>query len=445
MRATIQDIVKNNLCIGCGVCVSESNGASMVWNEYGFRVPDVTREYNDKAIEMCPFNPAPDKEVEDEDKIGKMFLRSAPHHHDKIGYYNSIYVGYSEKFRKTSSSGGIGTYVSEQLLKQKIVDHLFVVGEENGAYAYKWIDNVEQVRSVSKTRYYPVSMEKLFHEIDQKEGKVAVSGIPPFLKAIRLKQYYYPKYREKIPFLIGIICGGWKSRFFTDFLAQKAEIKEEYSDAEYRIKDNNSDALNYSFGAFDSDKQFHQIKMRSVGDMWGTGMFNNNASDFSDDVTAELGDISLGDAWINPYKQDGRGASLFVTRSHISEAIIKKGISGGELKLETLDVNSFIQSQQGAFRHRQTGMKYRITKLKQEGSIVPFKRKRLLVDAPIEYRFVQKQRRKLRKESLEVWRQTKNISEFEAQIKKTKAQLVKNTLWYHRLQSVRRKLGLRTI
>lgn len=445
MKYSIQDIVNNDLCIGCGVCISESQGSKMIWNEYGFLVPDLSKPFNDDAIKVCPFNPEPENEIEDEDKIAQYFLKDTPHKNPNIGHYHEIYVGYAKEFRKTSSSGGIGTYVLEQLLKQGIVDHLFIVKEVNGKYDYQWFDDYRQITQVSKTRYCPVSLEKLFLEIDSKPGKVAVSGIPPFLKAIRLKQYYYPEYQEKIPFLIGIICGGWKSKFFTDYLAQKAGIKGNYKKQEYRIKDEASYALDYSFGAFDENENFHQMKMKLAGNMWGTGLFNANASDFSDDVTAELGDISLGDAWINPYMKDGKGTSLFVTRSILAEQLIQEGILKGELDLERLPIQDFIKSQLGAFRHRRIGLKIRLNELKNTNKIIPFKRRRFLINAPIEYNIVQKQRRKVRRASLENWFQYKNATEFDKAMKPLIDDLNKKTLWYHRIQKLKRKLGFKTI
>lgn len=442
---TIKDIVENDLCIGCGVCISESDDSSMIWNKYGFLVPDISKSFKEDAIKICPFNPNPEQEVQDEDSLAELFLPDTPFKDSKIGNYFQIYVGYSSVFRKTSSSGGIGTYISEQLLKQKIVDHLFVVKESEGRYTYRWVSEAEQLKETSKTRYFPVSMEKLFLEIDKRPGKVAVSGIPPFLKAIRLKQYYYPKYREKIPFLIGIICGGWKSSFFTDYLAQKSGIEGNYMNPQYRIKDEESFALDYSFGAFDETEQFHQMKMREAGDMWGTGLFNSNASDFSDDVTAELGDISLGDAWIRPYMTDGRGTSLFVNRSIIAEKLIKQGIANGELHLEILSPEKFILSQSGAFRHRREGLKFRIDELRKKKSIVPYKRKRILKNAPFEYKVVLKQRRLTRKKSFEIWMQTKNSEKFDLEVLKYKETLNKKTHRYYFVQAVRMKLGMKTI
>lgn len=81
--------------------------------------------------------------------------------------------------------------------------------------------------------------------------------------------------------------------------------------------------------------------MRKVGAMWGTGMFKNNACDFCDDVTTEFAVISLGDAWLNPYNQDGKGTNVMITRSQVAESFIEKGIESKNLRADLLDFNLF--------------------------------------------------------------------------------------------------------
>jgi coenzyme F420-reducing hydrogenase beta subunit len=79
--------------------------------------------------------------------------------------------------------------------------------------------------------------------------------------------------------------------------------------------------------------------------MWGSGMFKNNACDFCDDFTTELADISLGDAWLNPYNQDGKGTNVMVTRSKLAEKLISDGIINKELSVDPLDFTQFLSSQ----------------------------------------------------------------------------------------------------
>lgn len=444
MKHSIKDIVKNDLCTGCGGCISESN-SRMIWNQDGFLVPDITKDFSDDAVKLCPFNPNPEPEVRDEDQLANIFLKDAKNRDERIGKFENTYVGYSKANRKTSSSGGLATYVFEQLLRQKVVDHLFIVKEVDGTYAYQWFNDIEQILQSSKTRYIPVTLQNLFKEIDQKEGKVAVSGVSCFIKAVRLKQHYKPQYKEKIPFLVGIICGGLKSTFFTDYLAQKSGIEGKYLKQEYRIKDPKATAIEYSFGAFDKNNTFHQMKMKTVGDMWGTGLFKANACDFCDDVTTELADISLGDAWLEPYRKEGMGTSVIVTRTQFADELIQTGILNNKLSVSELSLAAFKSSQAGSFKHRQLGEAFRLAKIKKSKSVIPYKRKRLLESIPIEFKVVQSQRMKLRKQSIEIWKSTPFADLFEEKIAVHKNNLIKKTERYHLIQIFKKKLGLKRL
>ncbi|RAV30995.1 Coenzyme F420 hydrogenase/dehydrogenase, beta subunit C-terminal domain [Sinomicrobium soli] len=443
---TIKDVVDNQLCTGCGLCVSESDGIrSMKWNEDGFLVPDIINVINDNSIKVCPFNPAPDEDVRDEDRLSKLFLSDSDKKDFKIGRYIGTYVGFSEQHRTSSSSGGIATYIFEQLLKNNHAQHLFIVKEVNGTYEYQLFSDFRQINKISKTRYLPVTLEKLFEIIDKLDGKIGVSGVACFIKAIRLKQHYYPELKEKIAFLVGIICGGLKSKLYTDFLVQNVGIKGDYSNQEYRIKDFYGSASGYGFGAYDAQEVLHTMKMSKVGDMWGTGLFKSNACDFCDDVTTELADISLGDAWINPYRKDGRGASIIITRSLLADELIKSGMKNGELKANLLAKEEVIRSQAASFRHRQQASKFRIDQNIRNKELTPYKRSRFFQNIPVEYKIVQKERRVVRALSIELWKKTKSLQEYNQKMDVFKRRLKKKTLIYSKIQKIRRVLKIKTL
>lgn len=438
----IDRVVKQQMCTGCGICVSESpKSLQMNWNDDGFLVPEkFVQSINENLLKVCPFNPHPDEDVQDENKIASIFLKEAPNHNVKIGNYFKTYVGYSNQYRATSSSGGIATYVFEKLLQDQIVDHLYIVKEENGKYEYQLFSDINDIIKISKTKYIPVTLESLFLEINQIQGKIAISGVACFIKAIRLKQHYHPELKEKIPFLIGIICGGLKSKFFTDYLAQKAGIESNYSKQDYRIKNAKSQAIDYAFGAYDENHEFKQVRMKTIGDMWGTGMFKSNACDFCDDVTTELADISLGDAWIHPYTDDGLGNSVVVTRSPLAEEIIKSGIVKGDLSLDDLSLENFLISQSGSFNHRHKGLSFRINFFKGKKNIPP---KRFLNEkTSFDFKIVQYFRLKTRKNSLEIWKKTKNAAAFDKRMKLSLFMLKTATRVYHHKKRLQEKLKL---
>lgn len=422
----IEFVVKKDLCTGCGLCITQCSNQSLImdWNDFGFLIPKQTNDcsLDAECIKVCPFNPFPDDEVKTEDELADIFLEKDSKTHKNIGKYHRIYVGYSNKFRFSSSSGGLATYLASKLLENKIVNHVVSViatEKQGNYYEYSIVSNFKNLLRASKTKYYPVTLSDVFLKINELEGNVAIVGIACFIKSIRLKQYYQPELKKKIPFLIGIICGGIKSAFFSEYLAGRAGIKDNnFLNPEFRIKDFESSSSDYSYGCFDFKGNSYEIKMRVVGDMWGTGMFKNNACDFCDDVTTELADISLGDAWFSPYNLDGRGTNVIVTRSSLAEKLINDGIINKELFVEDLTLDKFLESQSGSFNHRQKALNYRVQNLKKRNIIMPPKRHdsdKISVD----FQLVQKQRMKIRAKSLILWRKFHDAFHFDLKMKRS--------------------------
>jgi len=407
----------NVLCTGCGVCVSESKGTlSMQWNTDGFLVPveNSSKKAPLESLKVCPFNPHPEKGVSDEDKLSKIFLGKATNFDPRAGSFEKSYIGYSKQFRASSSSGGIATYVFNQLLANRHVDYIFVVQTDSQmGYKYQIFNKDDDIKKTSKTRYTPVSMDELFSIIEKKPGKVAVSGVACFIKAIRLKQYYYPELKERIPFLVGIICGGLKSRHYTDYLAQNSGISGQFKEANYRVKDPKRPANDYSFSAKDSNSKVHEVRMSRLGDMWGTGLFKARACDFCTDVLTELADISLGDAWLPEYKADGLGNSVIITRTALADRIIQEGMKSNMLVLDNVPIARVAQSQGGGFRHKRNSIKFRLWMSKKfSNTPVPTIRARVQNSIPVTEALIQIRRERARSKSLTSWWKEPEIKAF---------------------------------
>lgn len=446
----IATVVNNDLCIGCGLCVYKcpNNALEMKWNIFGFLIPELTGQCdsNGSCLSVCPFNPFAEDEIKTENELAELFLEENTHFHSKIGKYTNIYAGYANEFRLTSSSGGIATYIFTELLDRGIVDYVFSVKESQKSgvyYEYAISNSKKELLNASKTKYFPVTLGAVMPKIHELNGKVAIVGVACFIKAIRLVQHKEPALKEKIPFLVGIICGGVKSRFFTEYLAGKAGVpNKNFEKPQFRIKDLKSIAGDYSFGCINKIESKEQtIKMRTVGDMWGTGMFKANACDFCDDITTELADISLGDAWLPPFIKDGAGTNVIVTRSGIAEKLIQDGINSAKLNVETLPQECFIASQQGSYNHRHTGLSFRIKQARKKNQPVPPKRfgkEKLTID----FKIVQKLRMNIRRKSLEIWAENPNVKYFETTMQKDQKNLRLLTKLYHYRLAIERHLEM---
>lgn len=448
MKKNIFDaVVKQDMCIGCGACLysSSNDNISMNWSNEGFLIPtsETPELESEKSLKVCPFNPFPDKEVQTENEIADIFLNDAPNHHKRVGKFYNTYVGYSNKYRLTSSSGGLATYLIDQLFKEDIIDAVITVKEgKDSFYEYSVIRSTDELISTSETKYYPVTLGTVIDQLKTSNERFAIVGIACFLKSVRLLQFYHPELKDKIKFTIGIICGGVKSKFFAEYLAGKTGVSsDQFSQPKFRIKDLQSTASDYSFGCNDINGQQHTIKMRKVGDMWGSGMFKNNACDFCDDVTTELADISLGDAWINPYNKDGKGTNVIITRSKLAEDLVKYGLEKNELSIEPLAFDEFLDSQQGSFNHRQRAISYRMRTAYREGFIIPPKR-HINEKISLDFKLVQNQRRVIRKLSLVEWVKYKNSEIFEEVLKGPRETLRKRTMFYHYIRAIKSRLGL---
>ncbi len=446
-------VVSQALCVGCGACLysTPAGEARMAWNPEGFLVPQPQQPgaAGEESLKVCPFNPCPEEAVRTENELAELFLTEAPRRHPRVGPYFDTYAGYSVQYRPASSSGGLATYLMDRLLKSKTVDAVIAVKEgkegregKEAFYEYAVLQSSDELTGASKTRYYPVTLGGLMEQLRSGNRRYAVVGVACFIKAVRLLQQYHPELREKIRFTIGIICGGLKSRFFAEYLAGRSGVNSrQFSAPQFRIKDSQSTASDYAYGCKDQKGQWHSIRMKTVGDMWGSGLFKNNACDFCDDVTAELADISLGDAWLSPYKNDGRGTNVIVTRSRAAEEFIHQGMESRDLIVEPLAFDRFLHSQQGSFYHRQRALGYRMKQAGKQGWQLPPKRhdneKTGLVAEQ-----VQKQRSLLRQLSLTVWAATGDSALFDRALRKPLHKLKVLTKINRCLRSIQKGVGL---
>ncbi len=125
----VSEIVKSQLCIGCGVCaaVCPSENLKMNWNEYGEHNPyeqGSCLENCSLCLNVCPFARGNDNE----DILGIKLFGSVPgiKHRTETGYFLNTFVGFSRN-RPIAASGGITTFLLEKLLQIGSVDKIICV------------------------------------------------------------------------------------------------------------------------------------------------------------------------------------------------------------------------------------------------------------------------------------------------------------------------------
>jgi coenzyme F420 hydrogenase subunit beta len=349
--SVIANVVEHDLCIGCGLCAAlcPQDALSMQWNRYGEYNPvemtPCTTECG-LCLKVCPFADS----GENEDTIGERLYGAVPgiQHRSETGYYLASYVGYSERHRATSASGGMATWLLEALLAEGVVDHVICVaptGDPERLFAFRVFDTPEDVRTGAGSAYYPVEMSRVIRQVLEVPGRYAVTGLPCFLKAIRLAQQRNKKLRERIVVTVGLTCGQLKSRHFTDYVAALAGVQGEVTAVRYRGKSPDQPASNYHYVFTAADGEEQRIFWNEgISEAWTNRWFTPRACSYCDDVFAECADVTCMDAWLPEYSRDSRGTSLVLVRSQAMREMVERGQG---ISLDPIPVERVIQSQAG--------------------------------------------------------------------------------------------------
>ncbi|MEX2631223.1 MAG: Coenzyme F420 hydrogenase/dehydrogenase, beta subunit C-terminal domain [Tistlia sp.] len=380
----IDQVIGGGYCIGCGACKAFApESFEMVMSDLGcWQARRIS--IGGKADAVCPMTGV----GADETQIAGQRFNSLPDH-PEIGRYRACGVGWvaDDESRLRGSSGGLITWLAERLLDQGLVDAFVHVRPASDAgikgaplFRFQISRSVEELRSGSKSHYYPVEMSEVLEEIKRVPGRYAIAAIPCFAKAVRLLARQDPDLSERVQFVVGLVCGHLKSRFFAELLGwQVGAAPDRLNGFDFRYKLPGQPASRYGFEARwlgdDGHPQVARAAMAEVlGGNWGLGFFKYEACDYCDDVLAECADVAIGDAWLPGYADDYRGTNVFVVRDPALHQLIEAGNAGGQLELESVGPELVAKSQAGGLRHRREGLAYRLALKDAAGKWRPRKR-----------------------------------------------------------------------
>lgn len=375
----ISEIVENDLCIGCGICAGlcPSQVLEMEWNQYGEYIPKGNSCNGcDICLKVCPFADC----NENEDSIGKKIYGTLNEikHTPEIGYYLYSYVGFSIENRLRSASGGLVTWTLEQLLEDEYADYIICVAPQDNSeklFDFEITDNINSLKKNAGSVYYPVEMSNIIQIILKNPGRYAITGLPCFIKALRLACQKNHILEKRIAFTIGLVCGQLKSKHYTTYMANLAKIQPPFKKVYYRGKVLDKPANDFYYYYKNMDNEEGKIHWnQGISDVWVNRWFTPNACNYCDDVFAELADVAFMDAWLPEYSKDGRGTNLVISRSPIISKIINEGIENGQLEVENIPIHRVIKSQAGVLDSKRNRLSYRLNLAEKNRQKVPAKR-----------------------------------------------------------------------
>ena len=385
IRSVVDKIVLADMCCGCGTCagICPSNSLEMAFNKYGEYQPHLIGECSDcgLCLKVCPFNDNTQDELADD----LFSLVSNIKKDDTLGYYHNCMMGYANRdgIREKGASGGMVTLLLTLLLEQGKIDGAVVVGPSDRKgirFESRIVRSVEEIQTCAKSKYYPIEHSRVLKQIMKEGGKYAVVGLPCHIYGIRKAQKHSKKLRERIKYILGIVCGHGVSASFTDFLIDCTGVaRHAVKTIDYRDKTGTERSSNFSFAVIPSEDENRCIRLpfqeSILGRVWLTRMFVLNACDYCDDVFSELGDATFMDAWLPEQIQDPEGNSIVVFRNTGIARLLFDANESGQCRFTEIDTETAIRSQRGGIEYKRNQISGRLWFARNRKRWVPERRK----------------------------------------------------------------------
>ena len=334
------------LCKGCGVCaaICQRDAIVMQRNLRGLYTPRINKSKCSRCmlcVQSCPAVPVcfADKQFDQVLDISDEYL---------LGPCLRAYAGYStsEDIRYKAASGGIVSSLLLNALENGTIDSALTVelsaDEPFEAHAVV-ARNKQRILQSMGSKYLPVEFSTALKQIirDNSIKRIGIVGLPCHIEGIRKASLLIPNFRKKIVFTIGLFCKQTKDLRFTDLvLAKMGVAREQVHEIKFRgdgwpgyiratLK--NGDIVRYPYEAFNS--------------LWGIFSCSPVYCLLCSFPMAEFADISVGDAWLDEYRGDKAGISLFLVRTEAGVKIVDQAIRDERIHIEAVDSSRVVDAQ----------------------------------------------------------------------------------------------------
>lgn len=381
MLDELAPVLKSGICVGCGACaVIAPTAITMARNADGAMCASIANHFSAASVPagICPFN-----NVAPNEDTHALHLWPQSPHHPSLGRYATSFAGHvvENDYRAAGSSGGLTTWIAAEALATGLVDAVVHVHPRQtktteDLFAYSVARSPEAVRAGAKTRYYSVSMDVALAEVMETNARIAVVGVPCYIKAVRNLAAREAKFAEQLRLTLALVCGHMKAATFAESLAWQAGVRPSaLKGADFRVKLAGYSANNYGFAAQAASGEVIIRPMALfAGRSWEGGYHRLKACDYCDDVFGETADVTLGDAWLESYVKDSAGTNVIVVRTSEIAQMLEAGQAAGRLKLDPIDASTAAATQAGGLRDRREGLAYRLWIDEKRGRWHPAKR-----------------------------------------------------------------------
>jgi coenzyme F420 hydrogenase subunit beta len=344
--ASIQDVVRNRLCISCGACASAAPPGTieMIPDEgRGVLLPRIADRSrvtgSAKELAVCPAKGLPIR------KMGRELFPSAEHDTPELGRYVSAIAAHSTNpaVLENAASGGVMTEIAWYLLESGRVDGVtatrFVYGPAGPRTECYVARSREELLDAQGSKYCPTSTNQLVRECAETGGRYLFVGTPCQIAALRLAVGEQPDLAESFPLTMANFCGG-----YCDFRSLDDIISAQGLDP------SQIDYFRFRGGGQPGSMRATATDGRSVSYPYPdylafSSIQKQNRCVFCVDATGELADFACGDAWIPRFLEDEYPWSIILARAPAAQETIEELRSVGRIRTAEVQFEEIRDSQ----------------------------------------------------------------------------------------------------
>ena len=341
----LENIVKNGLCIGCGLCqsITGKDYIKISMSSKGRLEPKEIKKISSKTfnkiLNVCPgviVEGLPKELVDKNTKYDLLW-----------GYYLSLFYAWStdKKIRYESSTGGLLNGLSLYLLdtnKVNFILHTATNPEKPMRSVSRFSYNKDDLLNANScSRYGPASPLDKFHEALDLNQPFAFVGKPCDISAIRQLSKTDERVNKLCKYLLTLVCGG--STEFTksqDFIESFKVKENELTIFRYRGFGNPGKMYIKTFDGREYDKEYNSF--------WGeesTWRVHFRCK-ICPDAIGESSDIAALDTWRGGSpKGEDEGFNAAIVRTTNGLDLLNEAIKAGYIKkgddLTIEDINDF--------------------------------------------------------------------------------------------------------
>lgn len=330
-------ILKKRLCSGCGACTVLC-GRNCITMKSGssYNYPCVDSKNCNQCglcLKACPGNRI----------FGRLKSKSlfALNLQDTLANYVAYAV--DEKIRVNAASGGVISSLMLFLLREKYIDGVICVkqDERNPLANKTFIAETErEVLSASGSRYSPVSNCIALKDILKENKKYAFIGKPCEIDAVNEMEKYQPGLRGKIQIKISLMCACTPSRKGTQKLLKDLNVEASgITSLAYRG--------NGWPGSFCVETKGGGSRSIPYLEAWNTYLSKYSCLRCSicDDPLGMGADITVGDAWDKRLIENNAGLSAVIVRTETGRFYLDRAVRSNAVTVKEVSAEDILRFQ----------------------------------------------------------------------------------------------------